>query len=277
MVRKFLVVALVTHRIVGADMGLFSGLKKVVKKVASAVDSVINTVGEILGRIVGLPGFVLDLFVPWPRKKLRMRILILQDESGGPLSTTRDIVAEARSAYDLARTVLRREANVKLITYGSHPRVEILDALPPKGALEPRCRGPFVDFFGAAGTFYLTHKQYSVSILFLGNGAPVTTFVVREIEGGDKVGCSPGAFADYCTVSIDGLTFPSSDDVGQTRTVSTTLVHELGHSCGLNYMLGSEHSDDESNLMYSTQKIRGTEMSRLQVAVLRNSRFVTYL
>jgi len=258
-------------------MGLFSGIKKAVKKIASGIDSLINTVGEVLGRIVGIPGFLLDLIVPWPRKKLRMRILILKNEDGSPQSVTRDLVQESRSVYDLARTVLRREANVKLISYGELPRVEELDVVPPTAALEPRCRGPFIDFFGEAAEFYLANKQYSISILFLGNGAPISAFIVREIESGNNVGCSPGGFADHCVVSLDGLSFPGNDDVMPTRTVSTTLVHELGHSCGLNYMLGSEHSDKESNLMFSDQRVRGTNLSRLQIATLRNSRFVTYL
>lgn len=258
-------------------MGLFSKIKKIGKAIVSGIDSLVNTVGEILGRFIGLPGFFLDLIVPWPRKKLRMRILILPNEDGTPLHATRDLVLEARAAYDLARSILKREANVKLISYGSHSRVEVLDVNPPTAALEPRCRGPFIDSFGEAGWFYLANKQYSVSTLLLGNGAPISAFIVREIENGDNVGCSPGAFSDHLVVSLDGLTVPNNDDVGQTTTASTTLAHEIGHSCGLNYMGFQEHSDKRNNLMFADQQTRGTNLNRLQVAGLRNSRFVTYL
>ena len=111
----------------GGVIGLFSGIKKIGKAIVSGVDSIINTAGEILGRLIGLPGFLLDLFIPWPRKKLRLRILILNNEDGSPLHATRNIVQEARNAYDLARTILKKEANVKLVSYGSLPRVEVLD------------------------------------------------------------------------------------------------------------------------------------------------------
>ncbi len=258
-------------------MGFKSFVKKVGKAIGSGLDTIINTIGEIGGRLIGLPGFIFDLFVPWPRKKLRLRILILKDENGDPLSDTRDLVVESRAAYDLARTILRREANVKLISYGNLPRVEVLDVNPPTAALEPRCRGPFIDTWGAANWFYVQWKQYSVSILLLGNGAPISAFIVREIEEGKNVGCSPGAFADHLVVSLAGLSFESNDDVDVTRVTSTTLAHEIGHSCGLNYMGFQEHSDKKNNLMFATQKERGTNLNRLQIAGLRNSRFVTYL
>jgi len=258
-------------------MGLFSGIKKIGKGIVSGIDSIINTAGEILGRIIGLPGFFFDLIVPWPRKKLRMRILILQQEDGSSLDAARNLVQEARDAYDLARTIFRREANVKLISYGNLARVEVLDTNPPTAALEPRCRGPFIDSFGEAGTFYLAHKQFSISILLLGNGAPISAFIVREIENGDKVGCSSGAFSDHLVVSVDGLRVPNDDDIGEATQASTTLAHEIGHNCGLNYMGFREHSKKKNNLMFSDQLTRGTKLNRLQVAGLRNSRFVTYL
>ena len=50
----------------GGVMGFFSGIKKIGKAIVSGVDSIINTAGEILGRLTGLPGFLLDLFIPWP-------------------------------------------------------------------------------------------------------------------------------------------------------------------------------------------------------------------
>ncbi|QCX37391.1 hypothetical protein FF125_02675 [Aureibaculum algae] len=206
-----------------------------------------------------------------------MRILILPNEDGTPLHATRNLVQEARDAYDLARTIFKREANVKLISYGSHPRVEVLDVKPPKAALEPRCRNPFSDGFGEAAWFYLANKQYSVSTIFLGNGAPISAFIVRAIENDTKVGCSPGAVSDTIVVSLRGLTIPNSDDVGPTTIASTTLAHEIGHSCGLNYMAFQEHSDKKNNLMFHSQGTRGTNLNRLQVAGLRNSRFVTYL
>lgn len=264
-----------------STMGLLSGIKKIGKAIGSGIDGIINTAGEIFGRGIGLPGFFFDLIIPWPRKKLRMRILILQNEDGSPMDPTRDLVVEARAAYDLARDIFKREANVKLISYGNLARVEVLDVNPPAAALSPPCNGPH-DSFGDAGWFYLANKQYSVSILLLGNGAPISAFVVREIANDTKVGCSPGAFADHLVVSLRGLSITSTDDVGgASRRAANTLAHEIGHSCGLNYMAFKEHSDKKNNLMYPDERhdtgFRGTNLNRLQVAGLRNSRFVTYL
>ena len=255
--------------------------KKIVKAVGSAVDAIINTTGEFLGRLFGIFGFLVDLIVPWPRKKLRLRVIILSDENGDPLAPGRDILQEVNSAYDLTQNILKDKANIKVVSYGDHPRIEILDKIPPTAALDPPCNGPH-DTFSEAGWFYLANKQYSVSILFLGNGAPITVFIVRSVAGGNKVGCSPGAFADTAVVGVDGLSWPGSDDVNPGRVISNTLAHEIGHSCGIQYMLGAEHTGDEENLMFPKQKPdgftqRGTGLTRAQVAIVRNSRFVTYL
>ncbi len=261
-------------------MGWLSKVKKVAKKVGRAVvgtvSSAINVAGEIAGRFIGLPSFLLDLFIPWPRKKLRLRILILNDENGDPISPDRDLVRESQDAYKLAKDIFMREANVKIITYGNLDKVEVLDSASPKEALEPRCGdgGVFKDHFGKAGTFFITNKQYSISILLLGNGAPITAFIVRDVDS--AIGCSPGAFADYVTVDLDGLIKDADDDV-VVSTASETLAHELGHSCGLEYMRLREHHPQKSNLMYMNSDRTGTKLKRYQVALLRNSRFVTYL
>jgi len=257
-------------------MGLWSKVKKVAKKVVSGVKTVLNVLGEIARRLIGLPSFVWDMIIPWPRKRLRVRVLILTNEDGTSLDATRDLEQEASDAYSLAKTILKNSANVKMTTYGTLPRVEILDDHPPRKALEPRCGwGGFKDIFGEAGWFYTKNKQYGISTLFLGNGAPITVFIVRDVLGG-KQGCSNGAVADYVTVDLDGLQVASGDDVGPATAPSTTMTHELAHACGLNYMLFREHSKKKTNLMYP-DNTRGTKLNKLQRATLRNSRFVTYL
>jgi hypothetical protein len=79
---------------------------------------------------------------------------------------------------------------------------------------------------------------------------------VHDVVG--KCGCSLGPFGDYVTIDAGGL--------GGTRRI---LAHELGHSCGL------PHTSREGNLM--RPRSPGERLTRLQRAILRGSRHVTYL
>ncbi len=89
----------------------------------------------------------------------------------------------------------------------------------------------------------------------IGYGAPVTVFVVRSIS--DKNGCSLGLLTDYVTIEAKAVL--------RTRGL---MAHEIAHACGL------LHSQDTTNLMFPTGP--GTEISRFQTAVFRNSRHVTF-
>ncbi len=254
-------------------MGFWSKVKKAAKAVGRAVVGAVTHVAnlglEIANRFFGLPGFLFDLIVPWPQKKLRLRIKVLVREDGSPLHPTRDLEKECNEAYDLAAKIFKDSANVKLVSYGSLPRVEIMDELPPTEALNPRCDGgAFKDHYTKAGLFYIANKQYSVTVL-IGAGAPVTAFIVLDVQG--KRGCSQGPMADYLTVDIAGLLTTSGDDVIQTIP-SSTLAHEIGHACGL------WHHPQKINLMKKSQRDRtNTLLKRYQKAIFRNSRHVTYL
>jgi hypothetical protein len=86
----------------------------------------------------------------------------------------------------------------------------------------------------------------------VGYGAPVVIFFVRSFNG-EHIGCSLGPLTDYVTV-------------GHGNDRSTT--HELGHACNL------WHIDTDGNLMKPGTS--GTSMKWWQIAILRDSRHVTY-
>lgn len=258
-------------------MGIWSSIKKAAKKVGravvGAVSIAINLVGEIFGRAAGFIGFLIDLLIPWPRKRLRLRIMILNNEDGTSLAPSKDLLQEANDIYDYTVKIFKEEANIKVTSYGNLSRVEILDEKPPTEALDLTCgSGAFWDHFKKAGAFFIANKQYSISILALGNGAPITAFVVRNIV--DHFGCSQGAIADYVTINHEYLTVGSDDDV-VTSTPSKAVAHEVGHACGLEYMVFREHHPQKSNLMHPAHNTN-RKLKRYQIAIMRNSRFVTF-
>ena len=128
----------------------------------------------------------------------------------------------------------------------------------PAAALDAPCtsQGLWRTDLGPAGGFF-RGLRIRGGLRFIGRGAPLTVFVVRDVVG--KCGCSLGPLGDYVTVDAEGLG-------GRTRRI---LAHELGHSCGL------RHKPDERNLM--RPKGPGEELTVWQTAVFRSSRHVTYL
>ncbi len=260
-------------------MGWGSRIKKVGRAIKGAVSQAVNVIQEVINRATGIIGFIVDLIIPWPRKKLRLSIRILPREDGSGLDDTRDLVQEAEDAYKLAASILKNRANVKLVTYGSLPRVIVLNQHPPTEALFPRClgSGSFKDHYTKAGSYFIDNLNYSVfNVLTLGAGAPITAFVVLDVDrdaaGKRRGGCAQGPQANYVVIDIDsGLRTRAGDDVNPW-TASVTLAHEICHACGLWH--GSAFGDPR-NLMFTNGRT-DTRLNRLQKAIVRNSRHVTY-
>ena len=209
-----------------------------------------NVLREAWNRVVGIPELAGSLAGSRRPKKLWLRVLILRDERGQPVATPEDV----EPALSEARRVLREQAGIEIVA-AAEPLVGTLDGLAPREALDSPCiKGSWQADFGPGGAFFRRHTAPVTKAS--GARAPITVFVVRDVLG--RAGCSLGPLVDYVTVDMSALR-------GGTGRV---LVHELGHACGL------PHSRAAQNLMLPSRM--GERLFPWQVAVIRNSRHVTY-
>lgn len=257
-------------------MGLWSRIKKAVKRVVKAITSAAKWVWKkivkpfvraffrLIVAIVFIGINIWDFFfgfLNWPPKKLTLHIFILAD-SKGPLVQKVDLTP----AIEYARRVLKDRLNITLRPY-SRTFVEILDKPAPEAALnvnECAPSGIFGDLFDETGDYFTEHSAgwnaIPISLRF-----PISVFVIKGIAKG-YIGCSAGPFSDYVVVT----------KVGINETPSSTMTHEIGHSCNIFGHGGT----DISNLMYANSQeggnIRGDKVKWWQRNLIRSSRHVTY-
>lgn len=186
---------------------------------------------------------------------LVVRVLILSDERGRPLTTADRIWPALRRAD----RILREGAGIRV-------RVAAVETVPesaPTTALDPRAnRALLRDHLRGRTAFYRRHvaRRPLTSVV----GDPVTVIVVRDIAG-RTTGCSLGVSADWviCQASLFDAAQPRRYD-------ETVLAHELGHALNL------PHSRSRDNLMFPSSsppaKVRGTALNRWQRAVLHANR-----
>jgi hypothetical protein len=229
------------------------GIKKAVKAVTQAVKQVVSIVKEAVNRVVGVVDFIGSLIGIRLRKKLRLRIVILRDETGQPLVTEKELepsLSEARRVYD-------KEVQTKILAAGGK-LIVTLDEVAPAEALDVGCgTRAWGEDFGEAGDFFSRHSANNVGGFLIGYAAPVTVFIVHDVAG--EGGCSLGPIVNYVTVDLGGLR-------GSTMRV---LAHEVAHACGL------WHSKSQDNLMFPNAP--GEKLKGWQEAILRNSRHVTFV
>lgn len=217
--------------------------------------------------LVGLIDAALGVIGIRPEKKLRVCVIVLRDENGTAVAQTSNVVTNLQAAID----IFRQEANVRIIPsapfqYGSgfagpeeadESWVHVNPGSSGPGVLDVDCgsgaagedlwvTGSEFEFLASTRCFYSNFRRV------LGYGAPVIIFIVRSFSGGD-IGCSLGPLTDYITI------------LGRNPIC---IAHELGHSCNLWHVGGA------NNLMNAA--CGRTELSWWQVAILRNSRHVTY-
>ena len=208
-----------------------------------------NVLREGGSRLVGIPELAGSLAGSRRPKKLRIRVVILRDETGKPVATPEQVDPSLVEA----RRVLRERLAIDLLP-AAEPLVRTLEVPAPPSALDSPCaEGSYKADFGEGGAFFRRHRERGG---VTGSGAPITVFVVRDVLG--KAGCSLGPLVDHVTVDKTALE-------GKRLRV---LAHELGHACGL------PHSTAAENLMLP--KAMGDGLQPWQVAVFRSSRHVTY-
>ena len=208
----------------------------------------------IVGVIARIKNLLVELFTAGQlRKTMRIQVRILRDENGNPLIQP----ADADAAINSAVAIFAKEFNIDLVAYRG-TRAETLDGNAPKAALDLRCDfGAFCDEFGEAGSYFAWHSAGWFGIPIRLN-FPVTVFICRTMAG--KIGCSI-PITDYVTLaSVAG-----SSGV----TASTTLAHELAHTCLL------AHRDSEPNNLLYPNEGRGTDTTWWQRRVARTSRHCT--
>ncbi len=230
-------------------MGFWSkvkkGLKKAWRAVKATVRVIVKVVIEIIYRAINLVLFWLPV-----KKKMRLQVMILQDENGVPIVAETDLA----KALAFATKTMNDRFDVKLIPYGN-PIVQTIPTPAPKAALDVKCdSGAASNEWGEAGE-YFAHHMAGWNAIPINLGFPITAFVVRDIVG--KIGCSLGPISDYVTVSKDGV------------KSNSTLTHEIGHCCGL------LHRDNVKNLMYPNDG-RSNDVTGWQKFVVRNSRHCTF-
>lgn len=188
---------------------------------------------------------------------LRVRVLILSDERGVPLTTAAAVQPSIERADAVLRAVGIRVRLTEAVT---------LTEAAPTEALDPRANQALLldDLLGRT-EFYRRHLAVPAKEITL-VGAPVTVIVVRDIAG-RTTGCSLGINADWVIAQaslFDAVLAHTYDE--------TVLVHELGHALNL------PHHRDSANLMFPASspphQVRGTALRPWQAAVLHANRHV---
>lgn len=246
-------------------MAFWTGARRKMGRAGLAAGGVsiqtVNILKEAANRGLSLPDAAAQAFGFAPTKKLRLRVVILKDETSNLLAEE-DLVGNSIRA---AERIFMRQARTKIVPAGGR-YVERLASAAPADALDVHCdMEAWKEGLREAGDFFETYLTQNAAGALTGYAAPVTAFIVRDVDG--KAGCSLGPLADYVTVALCGLATTGLDEEGVA--LPRILAHEIGHACGL------WHVRDPANLM--DPRGPGVGLRPWQRLILRNSRHVTYL
>ena len=220
-------------------------MEKIWNGIKGSTRITVRVIVEVVHRLVINIFDTLFGFLNWPEKKLRVKILILQDPQGDPVVLPTDLDA----AIGYAKRSFKKNFNTRLLPHKSGQQFpEVLQKNAPKEVLYTKGSiGALVKEFAITGGFFASNLS--------GSFYPVTAFVVLNIDHAS--GCSLGPLTDYITL-----------DPGGAKNDST-MAHELAHACGL------WHLRSKSNLLWRTFS-RGDQVKWWQRNIFRGSRHVTY-
>jgi hypothetical protein len=219
-------------------MGWWSSIKKAAKKVWRVVKAVVRVIVKVVITIINrLTLGLFDLlfgFFAWPRKRLRLHVVIVSVKGSNPDGgeSLVPVVSEQDVAVVVENTkrIYKKLFNIDVLPY-SKSFIEVLNEVPPDEVLDFKCS--FGAEFGVAGEFFADHlagwNAIPISMTF-----PITVFVVRELVGGPS-GCSMSVLGEYVVI----------DEQGLKEDKMIALPHEMGHACGL------WHSGTSTNLMHA--------------------------
>lgn len=220
-------------------MGLRSFFGKVGRKISGAFGVIVNVIEELFGRVFGLPDFLFGwLLESLFSKKIRLTVVILT-KPDGTLTTN---VAQVERSIEHAKKTLKSGANIIF----KKSDIRIIDVPAPSYVLRVE-NGiyAFGDLFQAAGEYFKGNSE----------SGDLTAFVIDDIIG--SVGISI-FLEDFILLDNDGVTRGS------------TLVHEIGHACGL------LHWNVSNNFMKTPSSMDANRVNWFQSNILRSSRHVGY-
>ena len=260
--------------------GLILGLLTI-PYIGRVIDWIFQAAKTIFWRFIGIIDFILGLIGILPEKKLRVCVVALRDDKDY-FTTEQEIIDNINNLI----RVFKDEANVRVLPSSPFTYSTPFSDNPSASAdwihfkknpssvsvLDVECKtGAAKEDLGLTGGLY---QDIMFNECFFGNfrrlvgyGAPIGIILVRDVKG--KNGCSLGPLVDYVTTSGSGI--------GKSDFL---FAHECAHACALIHCgdFGSGCDDgNKNNLMFPSPTGRGTDLNRWQVAVLRNSRHVTYL
>lgn len=225
------------------------------------IRTVINWLTEIFWRIAGLPDFLLSLAGVRIRKKMYVKLAILNN-SGVPHTDEATVmrgITTFKNLYDTA-------CNINVIYTG----VCIPQLNTPTEANNVDCgAGGFFGDWWIGGSYF---ELVSADCAFedgwkriVGYGAETIIFVIQEITPGTTVGCSFAATHNYIVIE------PNAPGI-------QSIAHEVSHNCLLSHV-----GDDNTNLMFPNIMLDGAGnlanfgLSNVQIATIRGSRHVTFI
>lgn len=230
-------------------MSISSVISGVIKKIGRVFVGTVSVVGgifgDLFGRFLGIPGFILDILGIRPKKKLRLRFIILLDENATELTPQ----ANLGETFKLTKRILNEQADIELIQTGI-----LIAGGAPEGALNVTSpTESFFELWGEVGEYF----NALAGIGFFTRRLSV--IIINTME--EHNGRSFGPAANFVLVEKKYFDNPKNQ--------ATIVAHEIGHACGLLHRLPKEnlmHRDDD----------RKEKLSHWQSSVVRGSKFVWY-
>lgn len=231
--------------------------------IGGIIRTVLNWLTEIFWRIVGLPDFLLSLAGVRLRKKMYVKLIIL-NTNGRANSDEATAIVGIRTAQQ----IFDSQCNINLIYTG----VCIPQLATPDMANDVECgAGGFFSDWLIGGSYY---ELVTADCAFedgwkriIGYGAEMIVFVINNITPTTTVGCSFSATHNYVVVepNMAGL---------------QSMAHEIGHACLLPHL---EDPADINNLMFpnimldAANNLVNRDMTNFQIASIRGSRHCTFI
>ncbi|HKA66391.1 MAG TPA: hypothetical protein VKG03_00650 [Solirubrobacterales bacterium] len=253
---------------IGSAIGFFVGMIFAIPYIGRLLKWIWNGILTLVWGVVSLIDVIAGLIGIRPEKKLRVCVVMLNDERGRPLNDPAAVVPDLQAAID----IYREQANVRVLPAGPFQYASGLAGAERastdwihgtgrgpsgSGVLDVSCgaasggedlsaTGSNFEVIANVSCFYTNFRR------LVGYGAPIIIFLVRDVKGTES-GCSVGPLTDYVVV-----------EAGNPHCIA----HEMGHACSL------WHVGDGDNLMFPQCGQR--KLSWWQIALLRASRHVTY-